>query len=43
MDDKNIRNQYDSGENKTKRVWRDIGVGVLAFFLALLTVVVINI
>ena len=43
MDNKDYRNdQFDSGESKAKTVWRNIGIGVLAFFVAVLTVVVIN-
>lgn len=36
-------NQFESGENKAKTVWRNIGIGALALFVAVLTVVVINI
>ena len=35
-------NQYDTGESKAKAIWRNIGIGALAVFVALLTVVVIN-
>lgn len=33
----------DSNENRTKEVWKTIGVIALSVFLAVLTVVVINI
>ena len=43
MDFKDYRNeQYESNDNKAKNVWRNIGIGALALFIALLTVVVIN-
>ena len=35
-------NQFESGESKAKAVWRNIGIGALALFIAVLTVVVIN-
>ena len=34
--------RYDMSENKVKTVWRNIGIGALAVFVAILTVVVIN-
>lgn len=43
MDNKNLNNQYETNENKAKNVWRNIGIGVMAFFVAVLTVVVISI
>ena len=42
FNDKEYKNQYDAGENKTKSVWRAIGIGCIAVFVAILTVVVIN-
>lgn len=43
MDNKDYRNnQYETSENKVKTIWRNIGIGVLAVFVAILTVVVIN-
>ena len=42
MEYKNFQNQYENNENKEKHVWRDIGIGVLAVLIAVLTVVVIN-
>ena len=33
----------DANENRTKEVWKTIGVIALSVFLALLTVVVINV
>ncbi len=43
MDNKNVNNQYETNENKAKNIWRNIGIGVMAFFVAVLTVVVISI
>lgn len=45
MDNKDYRNnnQYETNESKAKTIWRNIGIGVLSLFVALLTVVVINI
>ncbi len=43
MDNKNVNNQYENNENKAKNVWRNIGIGVMAFLVAVLTVVVISI
>ena len=40
---KEYKNQYETGENKSKNVWRAVGIGCLALFVAVLTVVVINI
>ena len=34
--------RYEVSESKAKSVWRNIGIGVLAVFVAVLTVVVIN-
>lgn len=42
MDNKDIRINYETGENKTKTIWRNIGIGVLAFVIAALTVLVIH-
>ena len=35
-------NQFDNNERKAKAIWRNIGIGALAVFVAVLTVVVIN-
>ena len=44
MENNDYRNNgYEQNENKSKAVWLNIGVGALAVFLAVLTVVVINI
>lgn len=43
MDNKDYSTiKYETTESKAKTVWRNIGIGVLAFFVAVLTVVVIN-
>ena len=42
MDNKEFRANYESNENKAKTVWRNIGIGVLAVFVAVLTVLVIH-
>lgn len=38
------KNQFpaESGENKSKKFWKGFGIGALAVFLALFTVLVIN-
>lgn len=41
MDNKDYRG-FEPVENKTKTVWRNIGIGALSVFVAVLTVVVIN-
>ena len=43
MENKEFRANYESSENKNKTVWRNIGIGALSVFMALLTVLVINI
>ena len=44
MDNKDYRsNQYETSESKAKAIWRNIGIGALAVFVAVLTVIVINI
>ena len=35
-------NGYEQNESKAKTVWRNIAIGALAVFIAVLTVVVIN-
>ena len=35
MENKNFQNQYENNENKEKRVWRDIGIGVLAVIVVI--------
>ncbi len=43
MDNKDYRSeQFETNENKAKTVWRNIGIGALSVFVAVLTVVVIN-
>ena len=42
MDNKDYRSNYEANENKAKTVWRNIGIAVLSLFVAVLTVVVIN-
>lgn len=42
MENKDYRVNYESNANKSKTVWRNIGIGVLALFVAVLTVLVIN-
>ena len=43
MDNKDYSTtRYETNDSKAKTVWRSIGIGVLAFFVAALTVVVIN-
>lgn len=42
MENKEFRANYETNENKSKTVWRNIGIGVLAVALAALTVLVIN-
>ena len=43
MDNKDYRNdQYESNDSKAKTIWRNIGIGALAVFVSILTVVVIN-
>ena len=43
MDNKDYSTvRYETNENKAKVIWRNIGIGVLAVFVAVLTVVVIN-
>ena len=43
MENKEFRANYESSENKSKIVWRNIGIGVLSVLVAVLTVLVINI
>ena len=44
MNNNDYRNNgYEQNDNKTRTVWINIGIGALAVFLAVLTVVVINI
>lgn len=43
MDNKDYSTvRYETNESKAKTVWRNIGIGVLSLFVAVLTVVVIN-
>ena len=43
IDDRNFAEQTASaGESKKKKFWKAVGIGALSFFLALLTVIVIN-
>ena len=42
IDDRNFAEKTESLENKKKKVWASIGIGALAFFLAAITVIVIN-
>ena len=43
MENNEYRNNgYEQNESKAKAVWRNIGIGALAVFIAVLTVVVIN-
>lgn len=44
MDNKNFQNefQFETNGGKAKKVWKTIGIIALAFVLAALTVVVIN-
>ena len=43
MDNKDYSTvKYDNNDSKAKTIWRNIGIGALAFFVAVLTVVVIN-
>ena len=43
MENNDLRNNgYEQNESKAKAVWRIIGIGALTLFLAVLTVVVIN-
>ena len=43
MNNENYRGeQSDNNESKAKVIWRNIGIGALALFVAILTVVVIN-
>lgn len=43
MENNDYRNNgYEQNESKAKTIWRNIGIGVLAVFVAVLTVVVIN-
>ena len=41
--DKGIKVKTEGAESKSKAVWKTIGVVALSIFLALLTVLVINI
>lgn len=42
MDNNKITAGVDSSERKSKRIWKNIGIGALAVLLALFTVIVIN-
>ena len=42
MNDKNYQNQFENNEGKGKKFWCNFGVGCLALFVAVLTIVVIN-
>lgn len=35
-------NRFENNEHKAKTFWRNVGIGALALFVAVLTVVVIN-
>lgn len=39
---KEYNNDFERSESKAKNFWRAVGIGVLALFVAALTVVVIN-
>ncbi len=41
--DKGVKVRTEGSEDRVKRIWKNVGYGALAFFLALLTVIVINI
>ena len=44
IDDRNFAEQtVSTGESKKKKFWKGVGIGVLSFFLAILTILVINI
>ncbi len=44
IDDRNFAEKTENlAESKRKTVWKNIGIGALSFFLALLTVLVINV
>ena len=44
IDDRNFAEQtIATGESKKKKFWKCVGIGALSFFLALLTILVINI
>ena len=34
--------QFESGEKKNKRIWKNIGIGALAFAIAVITIFVIS-
>ena len=43
IDDRNFAEKTEqTGVSKKKKVWAGIGIGALSFFLALVTVIVIN-
>lgn len=42
MENKDYRVNYETSENKSKNFWRNFGIGALSVFLAVLTVLVIN-
>lgn len=42
MENKVVRVNYESNENKAKTFWRNVGIGVLSVLIAALTVLVIS-
>ena len=44
IDDRNFAEQTSAtGESKKKKFWKGVGIGALSLFLALLTMLVINV
>ncbi len=41
--DKGVKIKTEGSENKTKTFWKYVGYGAIGIFLALITVIVINI
>ncbi len=42
MDDMNFKNQNETQEKKPNTFWKVLGISVLSFALAVLTIIVIN-